>query len=140
MKTKLHYSEIISITDGRLVAFNGMEGVYNVCNAVVGPGVTTLAILYLNTRVKNVILETYPTLDSPEITKAVDKVLEEWEEKGKGESLLNTLMDKYVLPLMPSKHLELTHLSDDDVERVGEGYGEFLEDKLKGKKVIIAQI
>ena len=153
-KTTLHYTELVSLTDGRLVAYNGIEGVYNVCNAVAGPGVTTIALTFLAEPVKKAILTRYPTLGNPEVKTAVDKALDEFKAGGgakkprdmseaereiEGKRLL-AAMDKHVLPLMPEEYMELTHMGETDVQTLAEHYPDHLNKILDGKKVVVVEV
>lgn len=154
-KTTLHYTELVSLTDGRLVAYNGIEGVYNVCNAVAGPGVTTIALTFLAEPVKKAILNRYPALGKPEVKTAVDKALAEFESWGGGKKKsrdmndadkeverkrLLAVMDKHVLPLMPEEYMELTHMGETDVQTLAEHYPDHLNKILDGKKVVVVEV
>ena len=41
MKKNFHISDILTITDGRLVSFNGMDGVYDILNFMTGDDLFT---------------------------------------------------------------------------------------------------
>ena len=150
-KDVLHYSEVISLADGRLVAYNGIEGVYNVCNAVAGPGVTTLALTFLAEPVKKIILAKYPTLGRSEVKRGVDAALKDFNAQRTGDhegsghdadiALLNKLMDEYVFPLMPSEYLELEHMGDAALDALMNGdetgYKQHLDKLLANKPVVV---
>jgi len=150
-KGVLHYSEVISVSDGRLVAHNGMDGVYKVCDAVAGPGVTTIALTFLAEPVKQIILAKYPTLGRPEVKRAVDAALADFKVQRTGDrtgpgrvaddKLLAKLMDAYVLPLMPSEYLELEHMGEEALDALMNGdetgYKQHLDKILKDKDVIV---
>lgn len=69
MTTRLHYSDVLTGLDGRLVSLDGVEGMYHIYDAVAGPGVTTLAIAYLGNAVKAELRRQFPTLARPEVRR-----------------------------------------------------------------------
>lgn len=133
MKTRLHYSEIISATDGRLVARSGMGGVYKTFDAIAGPGVTTLALVHLSDRVRAELIRQHPVFGTMPITEALDRVL------GSGVDDLSNRMDASVLPLLPSEYFEVEHFDEAATEEATSTYGDFFAEKMKDKEMIVVR-
>lgn len=147
MKTKVHYSDVLSATDGRLVSTSGINGIYKVFDAVAGPGVTTIALLYLGDTVKDYLKKKFPKYASREVKEALDLALTQWKmaypddkaRKEAGAESMKFYLDQHVLPLVGDEYVEVEHMGDKEVEKLGEGYGDFLGEKLAGKEVIVVQ-
>lgn len=136
MTTKLHYADVLCLTDGRLLSYDGMEGVYRAFDAVAGPGVTTLAIAYMGEKVKAFALSKFPELARPELTEAIDKAVG-FYKNGYGE--IKDCMEKYVRPLC-EEYYEVEHLPNEEQEKAMNDYGPWLEKTLEGKDVIVAVV
>lgn len=134
--TRLHYSDVLSAVDGRLLSYDGMDGVYRVCDAVAGPGVSTLAIAYLGGTVKEAIRKQHPELARPEVKEAIDKALGFYNE---GYGTLPECMEK-VVRLLCQEHYDIEHLSEEEQSRAMDGYGPWLEGTLKDKNVVVVQV
>ncbi len=142
MKTQVHYSAVLSATDGRMVSISGMDGIYEVFDAVAGPGVTTLALMFLSDPVKKYLLERFPKYAT--VTQALDTALDEWRkaypsEESRKASAANSMkpyLDKHVLPLVGDEYVEVEHMGDAAVNKLGKEYPDFLNKTLKGKEVI----
>lgn len=110
--TKLHYTELLSYTDGRLVAYNHMDGVYAVADAVVGPGVTTVGLTVCADKVKTHIRELFPVFNKPEIKDAITTALKNDPPEKKCDPLFKAAMDKYVLPLIGQEYFDVPHINE----------------------------
>lgn len=137
MKTTVHYSDVLSISDGRLVSFDRMEGVYRIADALAGPGCTTLSLVYLAKPLAEVLKARCPVLAEPRIKEALDRALDEFRQlPERSQDDLKRLMNQHVLPLLPGEYFEVEHLGEEAVDKLQEGYGPFLDELLKDKPVI----
>lgn len=155
----LHYTEVLSMSDGRLVAYNGVEGVYKVADALVGPGVTTIALTFVSDACKKLIFNKYPSLADPRVKTAIDTALSEFksmsenivrhglqtqEQQNADLKILLACMDKYVLPLMPEEHMTLSHAGKEIVAEIqstggkdGKGYYSYIKNILPSKTITV---
>lgn len=124
--TKVRYCALLSVTDGRLVAKDGMAGVYEAFDAVAGPDVTTIALIYLRDKVRAELLRQYPELGSPVIGGRIADICKT------DLANLHARMDADVLPLLSREYYEVKHL--DDTEELEEGYAPFLDKLFKEKQ------
>lgn len=141
-KTRLHYTEVLTASTGKLVAYNGMDGAYAVHDAIAGPGVTTLALTYLAQPCRKYVREKHPEYDSPAVDAGVDKAIEEWRKEtgGDGKKPITPYMDKHVLPLLPSEWTEVEHFGQEEMDALMEGYTPHLEKTIKGKGVLVVNV
>lgn len=145
MKTKLHYSDILSVTDGRLVSINGLDGVYKACNALAGPGVTTLALGYLQKPLSEHLRKVLPEFDNPLMGKAISHALERWKNdhpNTKDAKTLEKYLDTYVSQGMLNnvKEYEVEHLGEDGVQELMENYTPYLDKVFAGKQVVVVKV
>jgi hypothetical protein len=124
-KTRCHYSEVLSVVDGRLVSRSGMDGVYKVADAIVGPGVMTHDLICLQKPCAAILVCQHPQFARQLVKFSLDRAIEEWKQQigepvspGQDKEvaerqtlLLQKILDNNVLP----------HL------RVGDTYTEYVE-------------
>lgn len=75
MKEQFHITDMISITSGRLVSVNGIEGIYKILSHMAGTEVYTHQIPELGRQAEPVLKEAFPFLENvivPEIKTEED--------------------------------------------------------------------
>lgn len=134
MGTRVHYTDLLSATDGRLVSTSHMDGVYKVFDAVAGPGVTTLALTFLADPVKKRLREQHPWTARPEVADAITAAIADLRN---GNNSMKDVMDRHVLPYAPSEFIEVEHMGEENVAALQGGCADHLGKLLKGKEVIV---
>jgi hypothetical protein len=132
---RVHYTDLLSATEGRLVSRDGMEGVCRVFDAVAGPGVTTLAILYLGERVKAHLRDAFPETTKPIVAGAIGAAIREYARTRD----MGAAMDKYVRPHLSAEWYDVPPLAAGTKADAEAGYGDWLGKKLAGKDVIVVR-
>lgn len=140
MTTKrFHYSDVLSVSDGRLVSSRGIGAVYEIMGHIVAPGVTTISITYLGKPVKKFLREKLPAVANDFVSKSLTVALNEWKRccpDDKGGTRLPEYLDRYVLPHLTGEYIDVPAMEADAVEKLLDGYGEYFGKILDGKKVI----
>lgn len=139
-RTRLHYLDLLSITTGKCLSQEGMDGLYQAFDALAGPGVTTLAIIYLSKPLKSIASERYPTYATPKVLNLVNHYLDLYIQKKISLEEVRTKLATYVLPLVGEEYIEVEHLDEDTMDQLLKGYPEFLEEQLKDKDIMVAHI
>jgi hypothetical protein len=74
MSKAFHISDIISITDGRLVSTRGIGGVYDILNYMTGDDIFTHQLGRVGQEVKPYILQQHPCLSDIAMQSALDNL------------------------------------------------------------------
>jgi hypothetical protein len=135
MSTRVHYTDMLTATDGRMLSRSGMNGVYEIFEAIAGPGVTTISLAYLGEPVGKYLKEKYPAYANTRVSGEIDTVLELWRDKFPDESMRNSReckdalqreLDKHVLPLVGEEYVEVESISEEMKSQLLDGYSGFL--------------
>jgi hypothetical protein len=99
--SKFHYSDVLSVSDGRLVSSRHIDGVYDVIGAITGEEVDTIDLLGFGDSAAAYLKKLYPVLGLKSVESAITEALDEFAARGGADNkILKLCLDKHVLPLV----------------------------------------
>jgi hypothetical protein len=142
MKTKVHYSDLLTAITGKLVSVNGVRGMYDIYNAVAGPGVQTTMIAYMAPHVQSYLREKYPSYATDEVNFRLEDTLLQCKRLHPDVddniwSTMKSYMDRDLLPIFDSEFVEVEKMSELALSELMRDYSDYLEKLMQRKPNIV---
>lgn len=106
-----HITDVLSITDGRLLSLNGIGGVYGILNFMTGDNLYTHQLPRASQQCNPYLLAQFPVLGDSQLKTAIDHLCEMLgTETGRKDS--NSIIKEWLLTLKDSYGVDLPETLD----------------------------